>query len=332
MIASKQFVIRYRALGSFFVLVLLGLIFFAFKAIYDDLRSTLYHLRVELPDVGTLDPQNTVYYQGVGIGQVQSIRLEGGKAVADLQFEEPIKLRQGSRLISKTNGGVLSGRYIYIQPSDTGAYLSDSALIVGEFEPSLVETMHKLHDVIQIVAQVSELLQGPLGQSGQHHSWTSEFWQLRNQAMGLLGQATQLLSGIEAPLKSGMGQIQAASMQTVQLADQTQGSLNQIYGLQKEYLPKIDSMMDQVALVSDRSEQMLDSMESSPAYKQIMQDRALFDAAHKLSAQVSTLVQAVRSGEVIPGMGDAPLVKVKNVHLLRESAHESLAKEKNQKK
>lgn len=328
MIASKQIVIRYRAVGSLVVLAGLALLFFAFKAIYDDLRSTIYHLRVELPQVGTLDPQNAVYYRGMAIGDVQSIGLENGKAIAYLQFDEPIKLHVGSRLISKTNGGVLSGRYIYIEPAESGEYMSDSATIIGEFEPSLVETMHKLHDVIQIVAQVSQMLQGP----GNGNNWTGEFWALRAQAVGMLDKATQMLSGVQAPLVNGLDQVNSASVQTVQLAGQTQKQLNQIYGIQKEYLPRIDSMMNQVSAVASSSERMLDSLERSPAYHKLLQDRELFDAAHKLSKQVASLVEAVKTGEVIPGMGSAPLVKLQNVHVLGKNAHEQLQEEKKLKK
>lgn len=86
-------------------------------------RERGYLLYVTVENAGGLDPRTPVQIAGVEVGKVDSIKLEGYKALISLHIRKGVPVPADSKVSIKTQG-VLGDKYIEIIPGKAARYLA----------------------------------------------------------------------------------------------------------------------------------------------------------------------------------------------------------------
>jgi phospholipid/cholesterol/gamma-HCH transport system substrate-binding protein len=135
------------------MLVVLGILGFFILRIEDiglGGAAKLQTIEVVFPSVAGLDEKSPVRVAGVRVGKVKSIRLHGANALATLEVDAEIELREGAKAYV-ANLGLLGEKYIELYPGAPG-----SPLLASRTKPILGETLPTIDDVTAQVSKIAE--------------------------------------------------------------------------------------------------------------------------------------------------------------------------------
>ena len=105
-----------------------------------------YSIKAPFENVRQLKQGSDVRLAGVSIGAVTNLRLEGGKAVAELSIERNYRIPKDSIALI-TTAGLLGNNYISIQTGNSEHYL---------MEDDVIETKETA-DINQVIADIGEI-------------------------------------------------------------------------------------------------------------------------------------------------------------------------------
>lgn len=118
------------------------------------------------PTVAGLDERSPVRVAGVRVGLVDTISLEGGRAVATLLLDEPLGLTEGTYAMV-TNLGLLGDKYVELVPGPEGAApLPEGATIPGRAPASIDQVMASVSQLGDSLRAVTGQLSGELEVEG----------------------------------------------------------------------------------------------------------------------------------------------------------------------
>jgi phospholipid/cholesterol/gamma-HCH transport system substrate-binding protein len=109
------------------ILVLIGIVLLFYMSFRIGKFGTLgqkgYEVAVVLNNANGLDPKSPVRIAGVEVGKIETIKLDGYKALVKLLIKEGIKIPRDSKAAVKTQG-TLGDKYIEIIPGTGQTYLA----------------------------------------------------------------------------------------------------------------------------------------------------------------------------------------------------------------
>lgn len=136
-----------------FMLVVLGILGFFILRIEDiglGGAETTQTIDVIFPSVAGLDEKSPVRVAGVRVGKVKEIRLEGANAIATLEIDSTIELREGAKAYV-ANLGLLGEKYIELYPGAPG-----TPMLASKTKPIMGATLPTIDDVTAQVSQIAE--------------------------------------------------------------------------------------------------------------------------------------------------------------------------------
>jgi phospholipid/cholesterol/gamma-HCH transport system substrate-binding protein len=146
------------------VLVILGFFILRIEDISLSGATKTQTVEATFPSVAGLDEKSPVRVAGVRVGKVKSIRLEGGIALATLEIDAAVELREGARAYV-ANLGLLGEKYIELVPGKPGApALADrSKPIEGGTIPTIDDVTAQVSKIAEDVKAVSSSMRNALG-------------------------------------------------------------------------------------------------------------------------------------------------------------------------
>lgn len=152
--------------GAFMLVVLVILGFFILRI--EDIRlggsATTQTIDVTFPSVAGLDEKSPVRVAGVRVGKVKTIRLQGGTALATLEIDSAVELREGARAYV-ANLGLLGEKYVELVPGSPGApALADRTRpIEGATTPTIDDVTAQVSKIAEDVKAVSASMRNAMG-------------------------------------------------------------------------------------------------------------------------------------------------------------------------
>lgn len=150
-----------------FMLVVLGILGFFILRI-EDIKlgggAKTQTLDVIFPSVAGLDEKSPVRVAGVRVGKVKEIRLSGTNALATLEIDAAIELREGAKAFV-ANLGLLGEKYVELYPGDpkTPMLASRTKPILGETVPTIDDVTAQVSKIAEDVKSVSASMRNAMG-------------------------------------------------------------------------------------------------------------------------------------------------------------------------
>lgn len=152
--------------GIFMTVVLAVLAYFLLKI--EDLQLFApegQRIEVLFDSVAGLDAKAAVRVAGVRVGRVESIGLEGGRALVVLLLDRPVELTEGAGA-AVANLGLLGDKYVLLEPGPPGAApLPDGVRLQGRSPLSLDDAMERLNEVAGSIGDVTRSISGGGGET-----------------------------------------------------------------------------------------------------------------------------------------------------------------------
>lgn len=152
-------------IGLFMIVALavLGLFIIKIEEIPLGARSGRQRVQAVFPSVAGLDEKSPVRIAGVRVGIVETIALQGDRALVTLALEPGVKLHQGARA-EVTSLGMLGDKYVELYPGNLSAPDLAPGTVLGGTSPIGFDQLLKTADDIGAdIKAVTTSLRGSLG-------------------------------------------------------------------------------------------------------------------------------------------------------------------------
>jgi ABC-type transporter Mla subunit MlaD len=113
-------------------------------------------VQVRFPAIGTLMEDDPVKSRGVSVGRVAGIRAADGGAIATLELFHRVPIPKGSRFINY-NYSLFGARMVILVPGDSKEAIDPNAIQEGDFSTGVSETIHRVEDLLRVVAEYKRL-------------------------------------------------------------------------------------------------------------------------------------------------------------------------------
>lgn len=154
-----------RQLVIFLALTLgaVGLALFGYARVPALMGIGVYEVRVEYPDSSGLYPKARVTYQGVKVGEVSSLEVESGGAVATLRIDNEYQIPRGA-VAELHSTSAIGEQYVDLVPvagrvdgeATDDAYLEDGGVIPAERTvamPQITPVLESVNSLLESVPQ-----------------------------------------------------------------------------------------------------------------------------------------------------------------------------------
>jgi phospholipid/cholesterol/gamma-HCH transport system substrate-binding protein len=161
-----------------------------------------YTLEVTFDNVAGLDRDASVQIAGVEVGRVESIRLEGGKALVRLRIGANVKLEKDAIAAIKTHG-ILGEKYVELHPGTPGAAIlaPGEQITQTERQADIDRLLNQLsliaEDVRGVTSSLNQALSGQAGEEAIHHILTNTRDLTKNLNNVIVSNETALRAAIE---------------------------------------------------------------------------------------------------------------------------------------
>lgn len=154
-----------RKVGLFFLIAVVVICLLIMKTGQIDLfqRGDTYSLEAILDSASGLNKDSDVRLAGVRIGQVESIRLENGRAVAVMSIRQDVQLPVGSR-VKVVAKGILGDKYLEILPAEPGGdTIQAGTSLESDKAVSVDDIMSIVYSVAENLDKITESLRNTVG-------------------------------------------------------------------------------------------------------------------------------------------------------------------------
>lgn len=158
-------------LGAFMIgaLIILGVFIIKIEELPLGSRTGRLKVQASFPSVAGLDEKSPVRVAGVRVGLVESIRLEGDRALVTLALDAKVPLRQGASA-EVTSLGMLGDKYVELFPGPLGnPPLTPGTVLQGTSPVSFDQVLKTANEMGTDLSAVTESLRqslgGPAGQA-----------------------------------------------------------------------------------------------------------------------------------------------------------------------
>ncbi len=143
-------------------LVILGVFIVKIEEIPIGTRGGRFRVMAVFPSVAGLDEKSAVRIAGVRVGIVESIKLQGDRALATLALDRDVVLHEGARA-AVTSLGMLGDKYVELSPgSPSGPVLPAGATLNGTSPIGFDEALKSFNSAFSNIDAVAGSLRGSL--------------------------------------------------------------------------------------------------------------------------------------------------------------------------
>ncbi len=144
-------------------LIVLGVFIVKIEEIPLGARQGRQRVEAVFPSVAGLDEKSPVRIAGVRVGIVESIRLEGDRALVTLALERDVKLHEGARA-EVTSLGLLGDKYVELYPGElSGPPLKKGTVLQGTSPVGFDQALKSANDILADVKAVTTSLRQSIG-------------------------------------------------------------------------------------------------------------------------------------------------------------------------
>jgi ABC-type transporter Mla subunit MlaD len=134
------------------------------ESIRRETAEPLRIIRVHFAQLGTLMEDDPVVQEGVSVGKVRSLGVDGIGSVVELEMFRKGDLPRDSRFVN-FNHSLMGARMVVLVPGHAGEKMDESVIQEGRFAGGVAETVHRVNDLLSLVItlrkETLQLFTGP---------------------------------------------------------------------------------------------------------------------------------------------------------------------------
>ncbi len=317
-----------RAIGYFSFIALIVLIAVIALGMWDAHRATKHTITADFTELGSLQPEDEVTIRGYHVGTVYSVTWLGDRSRVVMQFDEPLRLREGTE-IRDVNYALMGQRRIEIYPSKTGKNLPDDYVFQGVFEPGIAEALRLIEDAIAQVESVRQMILLVANGDSTHASFTSVFEESMQKVEALLKKAETLSVQVPEQINSILATTDSASRTVVNISEEASKTINAI---DSAVTDKVNTANEALATIKDgaaTADSVFDLIESNELVKTMLDSDTLVRETEKLIAQLQDFIKVLdtKGLDVRDDNGNViPLLTWRNINIIGATAREKARK------
>jgi phospholipid/cholesterol/gamma-HCH transport system substrate-binding protein len=219
----------YISVGLVVVVAIVVLIFGVFFLNDKDPRETFHTYYLKFRQVSTLAQDDPVKVNGVKLGKVESMNLEGNQVLVRIRLRTDVQVPHGSEFRVQ-NIGLLGERQIGVLLTDSASYFSPGDTIQGFFDSGIAEVMGAAGEVLDSAKVVMQAVKEVLDSTVATDDFRNTFRRLLVKTEQLEDQVAVMLQETDPALKRTLKGLETATVKVNGLIDENREPLKHLVG------------------------------------------------------------------------------------------------------
>jgi ABC-type transporter Mla subunit MlaD len=307
--------------------IVLLLVYVAF-AMWQREKRALNTIYVQFDEMGALQNEDIVTIRGFEIGHIASITRSSGKALVEIDLDEPRAFRKDTKF-RNISPNIMGSRNIAIEPGTKGEFASRDYVFEGKFELGLAEILYLTDVAKEQVALVMEFVR--LMQSGDENNppLHRKFENVVAEIEDLMEVLSSAVEAVENQTLAALNKVDNYAWQVSDASNKINKSLDTIRGQAQSGILTAEKIIKEInASIEDLNEILL-QFENSPVTIALLDRREIIDDIDSLRSALQAFVGSVdRKGVKIYDEDGKrkSMISIKNLHILRENARSKASK------
>ncbi|WP_290727126.1 MlaD family protein [Fibrobacter sp. UBA2449] len=313
-----------KAIGYFSLLALLGLFAGIAYGMFEAHEKVTYKAYVDFKELGSLQPEDPVVIRGYTVGTIGKVTWLGDRARVEIKFDEPRTIREGTKF-NNVNYAIMGQRRLEIVPNKNGKVLPEDFIHQGNFEPGIAEALRYMEDVNEQLNHVREVITLITEGDSTHKSVKEIYETVMQTTEGILDNADKTLDKLSPAIKQLVGQLNQAANSVADMANQVDTTVKVTTDALNEKIAQADSAIHAITEGTKKAEQIIATIESTPAVDKLLNTKDLVDRANDLVKKTQALIAAIdtKGVKMYDDQGkEVRLFTWKNTNLIGKTARE----------
>jgi ABC-type transporter Mla subunit MlaD len=291
-------------------------------------RRTHNSIYVQFDEMGALQNEDIVTIRGFEIGHVASIKRAGGKALVEIDLDEPRVFRQDTKF-RNISPNIMGSRSIAVEPGAKGELVPRGYVFDGDFEAGLAEILYLTDVAKEQIALIMEFVR--LLHTGDENN-SPVHQKLENVVAEIEELIAVLSKAIDAVEKKTMAALDVFSDYADQISDASikiNNTLDTIRGEAQSGILTAEKIITEVNASIKNLNEILTQFENSPVTVALLDRKEIIDDIDSLRSALQAFVGSVdkKGVKIYDEEGKRKsMISLKNLHILRETARSKAKK------
>jgi len=307
--------------------VILVIVYLAFS-IWQNERKARNVVLVQFPEMGALQNGDVVAIRGYVIGHIISITKANNKALVEIGLDEPRVFRKDTRF-RNVSPNIMGSRSIAVEPGKKGEPTPENYIFDGEFEPGFAEVLALTDVAKKQVAALMEFIRTLHTGSEENPSLQKRVEDIMDECEDLLDALSNAINTVE---NQTMGALNKALDYTEQISEASRKidkSLDTIRVQAAKGIESADRVILSVKESIENLNKIITQFESSPITVALLDKDGIVNDLDSLRSSLQLFVNSIdRKGiKIYDEKGKRKsMIRLKNIHLIRETARSKAKK------
>jgi len=232
----------YFIVGLVIVVALMILVFGIFFLNDKDPRETFITYYLRFNQVSTLAQDDPVKVNGVKLGKVENIALQGTRVLVRISLRNDVKIPKDSD-IRVQNIGLLGERQIGMLLGDSSIFWTEKDTIQGQFDAGIAEVMGMAGEVLDSAKIIMNIAHTMLDSTIATQDFRDRFRRILQKAEDLEDQASNLISRADPALQGSLAGLSVATRKINDILDENKDPLKNLVADANGLLGQTNSLM-----------------------------------------------------------------------------------------
>lgn len=220
---------RYFVVGLVIIVAILILIFGIYFLNDKDPRDRFVAYNIIFPKVGTLNHGDPVKVNGVKLGRVDKIELDGHRVKVVIGVKDLVKIPKNS-VFKVLNIGIMGERQVGITLGDSKEYYKEGAYVDGVFDAGIAEVMGVAGEIMDSARVLITVVHQVIDSTIAQEEFKDSFRRIINKAENLEGRLDVLLKDSDPKIASTLNNLSTASIKINRLIDDNEQPIANLMG------------------------------------------------------------------------------------------------------
>lgn len=317
-----------RTLGYLSLVTLIYIFAFVAMEMLEAHQKSTTTIQVDFDELGSLQPEDLVVVRGYTVGTVGKVEWLGDRARIQINFDEPITLREGTRIVN-VNYAIMGQRRVEIFPSKEGNRYPDNHIYNGIFEPGIAEVLRYIEDVNQQLATVREMIHLVVDGDSTHPSVQATFENIMSTIDGTLESADKLVASMQPTINHLFKQVNTASKELIEVTNQADTAVKVATSAVNEKIQIAENALKTISEGAQKANQLMVDIETDTTFSKLFKTSETVDRVNEMIGKIKDLIVAIDSKNISvrdENGNPVTLLTWKGINIIGETAREKARK------
>ncbi len=317
-----------RTLGYLSLIALIFIFAFVALEMLEAHQKSTSTILVDFDELGSLQPEDLVVVRGFTVGTVGKVEWLGDRARIQINFDEPVILREGTRIVN-VNYAIMGQRRVEIFPSKEGNRYPDDYIYTGTFEPGIAEVLRYIEDVNQQLTAVREMVHLVVDGDSTHPSAQKAFENVMTTVEGTLESADKLITSMQPTINHLFKQVNTASSELIEVANQADTAVQVATTAVNEKLQVAENAIKTISEGAQKTNQLIIDIETDSTFSKLFKTQETVERLTEMVSKAKDLIASIDSKNISvrdENGNPVTLLTWKGINLIGETAREKAKK------